>query len=99
MISVNTNRRNEVSNISFTLENGWTVSIGVSASHCCTPRTPQGFNPEREDVEVAVILPNGRWGTREVVKEVLGYDHDDDVAPHLNADEVARIIAHVQLQG
>jgi hypothetical protein len=101
MISVISNEScshptNEVSNISFTLENGWAVSIGMSASHYCTPRTRQGLNPEREYVEIAVILPNGCWGTRGAVKEVLGYEPEDDVAANLTADEVARIIAHVQ---
>jgi len=99
MISVLSNetpRRNEVSNVRFTFDNGHAVSIGMSAFHYCSPRTQQGLNPERERVELAVILSNGEWGTREVISEVLGFDPNDDVAPNLTADEVARIIAHVQ---
>jgi len=103
MISVISNEScshptNEVSNVRFTFENGYVVSIGMSASHYCSPRTQQGLNPERESVELAVFLANGEWGTRGAVKEVLGYDPEDDVAANLNADEVARIIAHVQSQ-
>ena len=99
MISVRSNElpnRSEVSNVRFTFANGHAVSIGVSAFHYCSPRTQQGLNPERERVELAVILSNGEWGTREAVNEVLGFDPGDDVAASLTADEVARIIAHVQ---
>lgn len=99
MISVVSNERpnnNEVSNVQFTFANGHAVSIGMSAFHYCSPRTQQGLNPERERVELAVILPNGGWGTREAVNEVLGFDPGDDVAANLTADEVARIIARVQ---
>jgi len=101
MISVFSNElrdRSEVRNVRFTFDNGHSVSIGVSAFHYCSPRTQQGLNPEREDVEIAVILPNGEWGTREVMREVLGRDPHDDVAANITADEVARIIAHVQSQ-
>lgn len=101
MISVISDERlnsNEVQNVRFTFNNGHVVSIGMSAFHYCSPRTQQGLNPEREGVELAVILSNGCWGTREVVNEVLGYDPGDDVAANLTADEVARIIAHVQMQ-
>ena len=87
---------NETRNIQFTFENGFEVSIGVSSTHYCTPRTNQGNNPERETVEVAVILPHGGWGTREVIKNVLGYDPGDDVAPNLNADEVAKVVEYAR---
>jgi hypothetical protein len=87
---------NEVSNVRFTFANGHTVSLGMSAFHYCSPRSQQGLNPERESVELAVILSNGAWGTREAVHEVLGYDPGDDVAANVSADDVARIIAHVQ---
>ena len=99
MISVFSNefpRRSEVSNVRFTFDNGHSVSLGVSAFHYCSPRTQQGLNPERDGVELAVILSNGEWGTREAVNEVLGYDPGDDVAANVSADDVARIIAHVQ---
>jgi len=101
MISVFSNElrdRSEVRNVRFTFDNGHSVSIGVSAFHYCSPRTQQGLNPEREDVELAVILSNGEWGTREAMREVLGRDPHDDVAANITADEVARIIAHVQSQ-
>ena len=99
MISVVSNERpnrNEVRNVRFTFANGHSVSIGVAASHYCSPRTQQGLNPERERVELAVILESGEWGTRGAVNEVLGFDPGDDAAANLTADEVARIIAHVQ---
>jgi len=99
MISVRSNEfpnRGEVSNVRFTFDNGHSVSLGVSAFHYCSPRTQQGLNPEREGVELAVILESGGWGTREAVYEVLGYDPGDDVAANVSADDVARIIAHVQ---
>ena len=99
MISVFSNEcpnRNEVRNVRFTFNNGHVVSIGMSAFHYCSPRTQQGMNPVRKNVELAVILSNGEWATREVINEVLGYDPEDDVAANLTADEVARIIAHVQ---
>lgn len=86
----------ETRNIRFTFENGVEVSIGVSSMHYCTPRTNQGHSPEREAVEVAVILPHGGWGTREVIKNVLGYDPGDDVAPNLTADQVAWVIDHAR---
>ena len=99
MISVFSNEfpnGNEVRNVRFTFDNGHVVSLGVSAFHYCSPRTQQGLNPEREGVELAVILSNGEWGTREAIHEVLGYDPGDDVAANVSADDVARIIAHVQ---
>jgi len=99
MLSVFSNElpnRSEVQNVRFTFDNGHVVSIGVSAFHYCSPRTQQGLNPERERVELAVILSNGEWGTREAVNEVLGFDPGDDVAGNLTADEVAQIIAYVQ---
>ena len=87
----------EVSNVLFTFANGYAVSIGMSASlHRCSPRTRQGVNPWRESVEVCVTLPNKEDATREVVNEVLGFDPGDDVAANVSADDVARIIAHVQ---
>ena len=99
MISVFSNElpnRSEVQNVRFTFDNGHVVSIGMSAFHYCSPRTQQGLNPEREGVELAVILEDGGWGTRVACENVLGFDPGDDVAPNLTADEVAQIIAYVQ---
>lgn len=87
---------NETRNIRFTFANGVEVSIGVSSTHYCTPQSRQGHNPERETVEAAVILPHGGWGTRQIIKNVLGYDPGDDVAPNLTADQVARVIEHAR---
>jgi len=87
---------NETRNIQFTFANGVEVSIGVSSTHYCTPRTNQGHNPERETVEVAVILPHGEWGTTEAIENALGYDPGDDVAPNLNADEVAKVVEYAR---
>ena len=86
----------ETRNILFTFSNGVTVSIGVSSFHYCDPRNNQGHDPEREAVELAVILPNEEWGTREVIENVLGFDPNDDVCPCLDADQVAKVIAYVQ---
>lgn len=86
----------ETRNIRFAFANGVEVSIGVSSTHYCTPRANKGHNPEREAVEVAVILPHGGWGTKEVIENTLGYDPGDDVAPNLSADEVAKVIEYAR---
>ena len=99
MISVISNtfrEQNEVQNIQFTFDNGHVISIGMSTTHYCSPRNQQGLNPQRETVELAVILPNGHWATKQIIKKVLGFDPYDDVAANLTADQVALIIAHVQ---
>ena len=86
----------ETRDIRFTFSNGVEVAIGVSSFHYCNPRGNQGLNPERETVDLAVILPDEEWGTKEVIKSVLGFVPDDDVCPFLDADQVAKVIAYVQ---
>ena len=86
----------EVTNISITI-NSYRISIGVAKAHYCSPREFQGMNPEREEVEVCVLDPEGEYATKEIFKNALeeGIMHDD-VAACVTTNDLIKVLEFIR---
>ena len=71
---------------SFAFSNGWSVSLQQSSSHYCT---------EGKTMEVAVFDPQGRWWAYDEENCELVLSEGTYVNGHLDADNVARVMALV----
>jgi hypothetical protein len=72
---------------SFAFSNGWNVSLQQGSAHYCT---------EGKTMEVAIFDPQGKWwGYDEENGELFLPKADTYVNGHLDADDVARVIALV----
>ena len=72
---------------SFAFSNGWSVSLQQGSGHYCT---------KGKTMEVAIFDPQGKWwGYDEENGELFLPKADTYVNGHLDADDVARVIALV----
>ena len=70
----------------FAFSNGWSVSLQQSSSHYCT---------EGKTMEVAIFDPQGGWWAYDEENCKLFLSEDTYVNGHLDADNVARVMALV----
>ena len=71
---------------SFAFSNGWSVSLQQSSAHYCT---------EGKTMEVAIFDPQERWWAYDEENCELVLSEDTYVNGHIDADNVARVIALV----
>ena len=88
-------RQCEVRNVEITV-NEYVISIGVAEAHYCSPRTDQGINPKRKRVEVGITHPDGSWVTRQVFRDVLGMELDEETAGWVNMNDLIKVMAFVE---
>ena len=78
--------------VTFILASGYKLSIQCGSLNYFTRTSPHGA----ANAEVAVVGPDGEWATRAIVAGALGEELDDDVRGHTTAEEIAKIMAHLQ---
>ena len=85
--------------VSFTYDNGYTVSIQFKyGNYCETNATTYDFEDTicAENTEIAVIASDGNWHTKEVYLELFNEDIGDDVVGYVTVEDLLKIQIYVQ---
>jgi hypothetical protein len=77
---------------------GITLSAGLGPVHCCDARYEKPVDGvfKSANVEVALFAADGgAWMTKEIWKEVIGEDLDDDVVGWVTPEQFAQLISYL----